>query len=94
MRTHEYCKKCGTEMEAEFVDIGIGFQQVTEARCSNQCYECETQELTSMEFTKEEWEDIYQWYLVVETDYSTELRETKIGEKIKNMLIEKYGDFK
>lgn len=29
------CKHCGCEMEAEFVDIGIGQQQVTDWQCPN-----------------------------------------------------------
>lgn len=31
------CDLCGYELDAEFVDIGVGFQQVTEARCGNGC---------------------------------------------------------
>ncbi|MFD2704192.1 hypothetical protein [Salibacterium lacus] len=37
MRTHEYCAICGEELEAEYVDVGIGFQQVTEADCPRGC---------------------------------------------------------
>lgn len=37
MRTYEKCEHCGEETEAEFVDIGIGYEQVTEARCPNNC---------------------------------------------------------
>lgn len=29
------CKFCDHEMEAEFVDIGIGSQQVTDWQCTN-----------------------------------------------------------
>ncbi|MCA1029379.1 hypothetical protein LCM23_25540 [Cytobacillus kochii] len=29
------CKYCGCEMEAEFVDIGIGEQQVSDWQCPN-----------------------------------------------------------
>lgn len=29
------CKHCGVNMEAEFVDIGIGTQQVTDWECLN-----------------------------------------------------------
>lgn len=94
MRTHEYCEVCKEEKEAEFVDIGVGFHQVTEARCSNMCNECEQKKIVSMEFAKEEWEDIYQWFLVVKTDYRVESREMLIGEKIKSTLVEKFGSFK
>ncbi|MFA1509982.1 hypothetical protein ACDN41_12200 [Priestia aryabhattai] len=31
------CKSCGAEMDAEFVDIGIGTQQVTDWECPNEC---------------------------------------------------------
>lgn len=37
MKTGIKCEHCGSEMEAEFVDIGIGFQQVTEGKCPNEC---------------------------------------------------------
>lgn len=37
MQIKERCPKCGAEMDAEFVDIGIGFQQMTEARCVEDC---------------------------------------------------------
>lgn len=37
MKTGEKCKKCGTGLEAEFVDIGVGWEQVTEGLCPNQC---------------------------------------------------------
>jgi hypothetical protein len=37
MKSGDICNHCGTEMEAEFVDIGIGWQQVTESICPNQC---------------------------------------------------------
>ena len=30
------CKHCGQEKEAEFVDIGIGSQQVTPWQCTNE----------------------------------------------------------
>jgi hypothetical protein len=36
-RTYEYCKDCGAELEAEFVDIGIGYEQVTQGECPNNC---------------------------------------------------------
>lgn len=35
------CPKCGSPMEAEFVDIGIGHVQVTEAICTSNCDEAE-----------------------------------------------------
>lgn len=31
------CENCGEKLEAEFVDIGIGVEQVTEGRCPNNC---------------------------------------------------------
>jgi len=37
LKTGEKCIECGTELEAEFVDIGIGFEQVTQGICPNQC---------------------------------------------------------
>lgn len=37
MNIKEKCPKCGGEMEAEFVDIGIGYSQVSEAFCVNSC---------------------------------------------------------
>ena len=36
----KFCKHCGCELEAEFVDIGIGKIQVTDLECQNpQCPE-------------------------------------------------------
>ena len=37
MKTGELCKDCGAELVAEFVDIGIGWQQVTAGECPNNC---------------------------------------------------------
>lgn len=31
------CAICGEKLDAEFVDIGVGWQQVTEEDCPNQC---------------------------------------------------------
>jgi len=35
--TYETCEHCGEYMYAEYVDIGIGMQQVTPAACANEC---------------------------------------------------------
>ena len=35
--TYEICEYCGVRKCAEYVDIGIGFQQVTPAICPNDC---------------------------------------------------------
>lgn len=35
--TGEKCEDCGELLEAEFVDIGIGWEQVTKELCPNNC---------------------------------------------------------
>ena len=35
--TYETCRHCGERKEAEYVDIGIGYMQVTPAVCPNEC---------------------------------------------------------
>jgi hypothetical protein len=37
LKTSEKCKHCGEHLIAEFVDIGIGWDQVTEGVCPNNC---------------------------------------------------------
>lgn len=37
LETGEICPTCNANMYAEFVDIGVGFQQVTESMCPNYC---------------------------------------------------------
>jgi len=64
VNTREKCPKCGGEMEAEFVDIGIGWQQVTESMCMNQCdyIEWEYEQYKNKvenPLTVEEWLNLY-----------------------------------
>jgi len=44
-------------------------------------------------FTKEQLEEMYQWYLLVGEEYSLEDFEIEIGEKIRSTLIELFGGF-
>jgi hypothetical protein len=47
----------------------------------------------SIELTKQQWEEIYQWYLIVKDDYRIENFGIAAGEKIAQTLINKYGKF-
>jgi hypothetical protein len=47
----------------------------------------------SIELTKQQWEEIYQWYLIVKDDYRMEESAVEAGEKIKRILIAKFGRF-
>ncbi|WP_299090369.1 hypothetical protein [uncultured Metabacillus sp.] len=53
-----------------------------------------SKEIISIEFTKEQWEEIYQWYLVVKDDFRMEDFAIEAGEKIAKTLIDKYGTFR
>ena len=53
-----------------------------------------SKDLTSIPFTKEQWEQIYQWYLVTKDDYRMEDFEVEAGEKIADTLKNKYGTFR
>lgn len=53
-----------------------------------------SKELTSISFTKEQWEEIYQWYLVTKDDCKMEEFEIEAGEKIAKTLKHKYGTFR
>lgn len=57
--------------------------------------DCECLAITNRtELTKEQWEEAYQWFLVVKDDYRMEKFEIEAGEKIAQTLIEKYGTFR
>lgn len=51
-------------------------------------------DLISIELTKEQWEEVYQWFLVVKDDYRMEEFEIEAGKKIAQTLKNKYGTFR
>jgi len=53
-----------------------------------------SKELVSITLTKEQWEEIYQWYLVTKEDYRIEDFEEKAAQKIASALIKKFGTFR
>jgi len=53
-----------------------------------------SKELVSITLTKEQWEEIYQWYLVTKEDYRIEDFEVKAARKIASTLIKKFGTFR
>ena len=48
----------------------------------------------SIELTKEQWEEIYQWYLVIKEEHNLKPFEEEAAEKISRTLIEKFGSFR
>jgi uncharacterized Zn finger protein len=52
-----------------------------------------SKELISITLTKEQWEEICQWYLIIDSEYNLKDREHEAANKIANTLIEKYGYF-
>lgn len=51
-------------------------------------------EKLSIELTKEQWEEVYQWFLVIKEEHNLEPFEEEAAEKIKQSLINKFGSFR
>lgn len=51
-------------------------------------------EVLSVSLTKEQWEQVYQWYLVTSDDYRIEPFEKEAAEKIAKSLIGRFGSFR
>lgn len=52
-----------------------------------------SKDLISITLTKEQWEEIYQWYFTVKSEYALYDFEHEAAKKIADTLIEKYGHF-
>jgi hypothetical protein len=51
-------------------------------------------DLITIELTKEQWEEVYQWYIIAKDECRMEEFEIEVGEKIAKTLKDKYGTFK
>jgi len=53
-----------------------------------------SKDLICIELTKEQWEEIYQWYLIVDSNFRIRDFEYEAATKIANTLKSMYGSFR